>query len=110
MPGNWWSTWKSGLAGCPSSFRMATGAVFSAREGGIDVRYAPGKHPNSQKNLRSPWAKGQSGNPRGRTPGSSTRLKLLSLVDEGLKAEAQQILLEAFSRGEPWAIELVQDG
>ena len=71
------------------------------------MRYAPGKHPNSQKNLRSPWAKGQSGNSGGRTPGSSTRLKLLSLVDEGLKDEAQQILLKAFSRGEPWAVELV---
>ena len=72
------------------------------------MQWSPGKHPNSQKNLRSPWRKGQSGNPRGRPPGGS-RKKLLALLDEDLKAEAQEILLQAFARGEPWAVELIRE-
>jgi len=30
------------------------------------------------------------------------------LIDQDLKEEAQKILLQAFSRGEPWAVELIQ--
>jgi hypothetical protein len=71
------------------------------------VNYRSGKHPNSLKNLRSPWKKGESGNQRGRPPGISVRQKLLDLVDADLKEEAQQLLLEAFARGEPWAVELI---
>ena len=72
------------------------------------MKYAPGKHPNAQKNLRPPWVKGQSGNPKGRPKGSATKRKLLTLIDQDLKEEAQKILLQAFSRGEPWAVELIQ--
>ncbi len=72
------------------------------------MQWSPGKHPNSQKNLRSPWRKGQSGNPRGRPPGGS-RKKLLALLDADLKAEAKKILLQAFARGEPWAVELIRE-
>ena len=72
------------------------------------VKCSPGKHLNSQKNLRSPWRKGQSGNPRGRPPGGS-RKKLLALLDDDLKAEAKEILLQAFGRGEPWAVELIRE-
>ena len=72
------------------------------------ARSSSGKHPNSQKNLRSPWSKGQSGNPRGRPPGGS-RKKLLALLDEDLTAEAKEILLQAFGRGEPWAVELIRE-
>ena len=72
------------------------------------VKYSPGKYPNSQKNLRFPWRKGQRGNPRGRPLGGS-RKKLLALLDEDLKAEAQEILLQAFARGEPWAVELIRE-
>ena len=72
------------------------------------ARHSRGKHPNSQKNLRSPWRKGQSGNPRGRPPGGSKK-KLLALLDEDLKAEAKKILLQAFARGEPWAVELIRE-
>ena len=72
------------------------------------MQWSPGKHPNSQKNLRSPWRKGQSGNPQGRPPGGS-RKKLLALLDADLKAEAREILLQAFARGEPWAVELIRE-
>ena len=71
------------------------------------MQYPAGKHPNSQKNLRRPWVRGQSGNPRGRPKGSATRRKLLKLVDEGVKEEARKILLQAVARGEPWAVELI---
>ena len=38
-----------------------------------------------------------------------TRKKLLALLDEDLKAEAREILLQAFSRGEAWAVELFRE-
>ena len=68
----------------------ATRRRYSMPVGGRAMQWSPGKHPNSQKNLRSPWRKGQSGNPRGRPPGGS-RKKLLALLDADLKAEAREI-------------------
>ena len=73
------------------------------------MKYRSGKHPTSQKNRHSPWKKGESGNPRGRPPGRSARQKLLDLVDADLREEAQELLLEAFARGEPWAVELITE-
>ena len=65
------------------------------------MKYAPGKHPNAQKNLRPPWVKGQSGNPKGRPKGSATKRKLLTLIDQDLKEEAQKILRRVNSDTSP---------
>ncbi len=70
---------------------------------------APKKAPRTA-NLRGPWKPGQSGNPKGRTPGS--RNKVTTAVEELLAGEAEMITRKVISKakgGNLTAIKLILD-
>ena len=67
-----------------------------------------GDSPRSRANLAPAWSPGQSGNPNGRPPKRQhAARRLLRLLEDGATDQAERLMLGAFARGEPWALDLV---
>ena len=65
-------------------------------------RYEPGEHPNSKANLK-PYVPGQSGNPKGRPPGTTPYKRLVERLQEQPERleELAKVFEENLAAGDP---------